>query len=53
MTEAGEGMLQVRERRERRGNPFLEVLARPGAWRLRRLRVVPRQAEPAQWADAQ
>jgi MFS family permease len=27
-------MLQVRERDERRGNPFLEVLARPGAWRF-------------------
>jgi MFS family permease len=27
-------MLQVREREERRGNPFLEVLARPGAWRF-------------------
>ena len=34
MTEVGEGMLQVRERGERRGNPFLEVLARPGAWRF-------------------
>jgi MFS family permease len=27
-------VLQVRERGERRGNPFLEVLARPGAWRF-------------------
>jgi MFS family permease len=27
-------MLQVRERDEPRGNPFLEVLARPGAWRF-------------------
>jgi MFS family permease len=27
-------MLQVREREGRRGNPFLEVLARPGAWRF-------------------
>ena len=27
-------MLQVRDRDERRGNPFLEVLARPGAWRF-------------------
>jgi MFS family permease len=34
MAEVGEGMLQVRERDERRGNPFLEVLARPGAWRF-------------------
>jgi MFS family permease len=34
MTEVGEGMLQVREQGERHGNPFLEVLARPGAWRF-------------------
>jgi MFS family permease len=27
-------MLQVRERDGHRGNPFLEVLARPGAWRF-------------------
>jgi len=27
-------MLEVRERDEPRGNPFLEVLARPGAWRF-------------------
>ena len=34
MTEVGEGMLQVGERGGRRGNPFLEVLASPGAWRF-------------------
>src|SRR5258708_17307817 len=34
MAEASDSVTQVREREQRRGNPFREVLARPGALRF-------------------